>query len=197
MTISLNSIRSEINMYKAKNSIDTYTIGKHITSSDGYKYTLNADYGKVDTRMKHAIPPNIMLKLGVFSGKYINNDIREFPVQWYTNALKYNKLSPHKGDINVNKYKIKSRMSLHDWKQRGWIYGPDKKGWFQWWCRYYIGRRLPYIDAIQIKRWLAYKRHWAQLKKQILLHNKYGDSSFRPKQRQSLLQWAWKQPDLI
>ena len=91
--------------------------------------------------------PSQMLSMGVFEGKYINDCDHEFPKEWYTRANKYNKLSPKKADPSVNYFKIKSRLSLQEWKKRGWIpvhtKDKDVRGWFQWYCRYWIGRRIP------------------------------------------------------
>ena len=195
--MSKNKLLADIKSNMNINRLSTYIVGKKIKCRNGYKYTLNENYGNIDKRMKNAIPPNRMLTLGVFSGKYLNDDVVEFPVEWFIAALNRNKLSPDKKNCNINRFKVDSRMSLNQWKKRGWILGKDNKGWFQWWCRYYIGLRRPNLDEKQIKRWLAYKRHWSQLAKNIKKHRKNKDPTFRARQRQSLLQWAWKQPDLI
>ncbi|MBR1648527.1 MAG: hypothetical protein IJ689_02895 [Alphaproteobacteria bacterium] len=129
------------------------------------------------------LSPAQMLELGVFEGHYLNDCRKEFPASWFANA----KLSLHKPDINVNFFKIKSRMSLSEWQKRGWIIPPDPRGWFQWYCRYYLGRRLPKIDELQIKRWRAFKRHYAQIKQGCLPY----DIDCRKRQRQALLQWAY------
>lgn len=178
------------NIDTSTNTLSKYKKGAKIVTSDGYTYILTTDYGKnIDERMKKALTPLDMLRRGIFSGKYINNDVKEFPKHWFSKS--FHKLSPDFPDHNINEFKTKSRMSLKQWKMNKWIIPPDHKGWFQWYCRYFIGRRLPEIDEKQIKRWLSYKRHASQLKNAAIRENRVGDPSFRKKQRQSLLQWAW------
>lgn len=126
--------------------------------------------------------PKEMLNLGVFEGKYLNDCQNEYPSDWFENA----KLSPHP-DIQCNFFKTKSRQSLKIWQQKGWIIEPDIRGWFQWYCRYYMGRRIPKIDNIQINRWRSFKRHQIQLEKNCTPYN----FNCRKKQRQALLQWAY------
>ena len=150
----------------------------------GYTYTLKAPEGRnFAPDFKPELTPKQMLELGVFEGKYLTDCQAEFPKKWFENA----KMSPLKPDIECNCFRIKSRQSLKIWKEKGWIYGPDPRGWFQWYCRYYRGRRLDEVDAIQIKRWKAFKRHKAQVEKNCIP----GDFSCRSRQRQALLQWAY------
>ena len=150
----------------------------------GYEYDLSAPAGEVFAPdFTPELTPKEMLELGVFEGHYLNDCRAEFPADWFENA----KLSPDVPDIMKNCFRIKSRMSLSEWQKRGWIIGSDPRGWFQWYCRYYIGRRLPEIDAIQIKRWKSFKRHKAQVERNCLP----ADLSCRRRQRQALLQWAY------
>lgn len=150
----------------------------------GYKYELEAPAGKdFAADFKPELTPKQMLEMGVFEGHYLNDCRAEFPEDWFINA----KLSPDRADINANYFKIKSRMSLAEWQRRGWIVGPDPRGWFQWYCRYYMGRRLPEVDAWQIKRWKAFRRHKAQIVQNCVPF----DVDCRKRQRQALLQWAY------
>lgn len=148
-----------------------------------YAYYLKAPYGKIDDPdFKPELSPEQMLKMGVFEGKYLNDCRDEFPASWFRGA----KISA-RADPSLNCFKIKSRQSLQEWQRKHWIIGPDVRGWFQWYCRYYMGRRIPEIDAIQIKRWRSFARHRGQ----ILKNCKPKDYSCRPRQRQALLQWAY------
>lgn len=149
----------------------------------GYTYALSAGEGKdFHPDFKPELTPREMLMLGVFEGHYLNDCQGEFPLDWFINA----KLSP-KPDVAFNCFGIKSRQPLSVWREKGWIIGPDPRGWFQWYCRYYLGRRIPEIDLIQIKRWRLFRRHKAQVEKNCLAL----DFGCRRKQRQALLQWAY------
>lgn len=149
----------------------------------GYHYELVAPVG--DDFSVEFLPfcsPQQMLEMGVFEGKYCNDCANEFPQDWYQNA----KLG-RTPDPALNYFGIKSRQPLSVWRQKGWIYGPDPRGWFQWYCRYYLGRRIPEIDRIQIKRWKAFARHAGQIRANC----EPGDIFCRRRQRQALLQWSY------
>lgn len=124
-----------------------------------------------------------MLALGVFGGKYMTDCTKEFPADWFAKA----KLSPQKKDPSLNYFKVDASQSLSVWKKKGWIHPEDPRGWFQWYCRYYMGRRIPEEDTLQIKRWHAIRRHIGQ----IVNNCRAGDLSCRPRQRQALLHWAY------
>jgi len=150
----------------------------------GYSYKLSEKEGRgFDVRFKPELTPSQMLELGVFGGKYMTDCKKEFPAKWFKNA----KLCPDRHDPNLNYFGVNASSPLSYWRKKGWIHKDDPRGWFQWYCRYYMGRRIPGEDDRQIKRWLAIKRHIAQLKKNCLR----GDENCRPRQRQAILHWAY------
>lgn len=129
------------------------------------------------------LTPAQMLELGVMGGKYMTDCVDEFPKNWFENA----KLSPQGKNATLNYFGILAGKPLSYWRQKGWIYQDDPRGWFQWYCRYYQGRRLAKEDARQIKRWRLMIRHKTQIRKNC----ETGDLFCRPRQRQALLQWAY------
>ena len=135
-------------------------------------------------KFKPQLTPKRMLELGVFGGAYfVDGSIREFPKSWFAKA----KLSKT-FDVNLNRFKIESGLPRKEWSAKGWIFKEDPLGWFQWYCRYSLGRRLPEIDKVQIMRWKAYgPRHRGAIIKNCFKN----DLSCRPRQRQGLLQWAY------
>jgi hypothetical protein len=150
-----------------------------------YRYELTAPTGKqFDPEFKPHLTPKEMLELGVFGGKYMTDCRAEFPKSWFVHA----KLSPLKADKNLNYFRRKASQPLSVWRKKGWINDAhDPRGWFQWYCRYYLGRRLPVEDARQIKRWRAIARHLTQIKRNC----RPGDLMCRPRQRQAVLHWAY------
>lgn len=148
----------------------------------GYLYRLTTPPGEqFDLGFEPHYSPREMLEMGVFEGKYLNDCSAEFPASWLRDA----KLSDH-ADAALNYFGMKSRQSLSTWREKGWIVGPDPRGWFQWYCRYYMGRRCE-DDARQISRWKAMTRHIAQVRKNCMK----GDLLCRARQRQALLHWAY------
>lgn len=149
-----------------------------------YSYLLIEPAGKnFAPEFKPDLTPKEMLALGVFGGKYMTDCKKEFPASWFAKA----KLSPTKKDSKLNFFKIDASQSISIWKKNGWIYKDDPRGWFQWYCRYYMGRRIPKEDARQIKRWRMMVRHVAQIRNKC----RAGDFSCNTRQRQALLHWAY------
>ena len=153
----------------------------------GYYYYLEAPVGKkFDPRFQPELTPKEMLELGIFGGRYMRDCTKEFPKSWFKRA----KLLPagipgHDSELNF--FGVEASLPLSTWEEKGWIHPDDPRGWFQWYCRYYRGRRMPEEDNRQIGRWLAMKRHIAQVKK----HCAKNDLLCRQKQRQALLHWAY------
>jgi hypothetical protein len=161
---------------------------KFITVKDqmqkGYRYELAAPAGrKFDPEFKPELTPRQMLSLGVFCGKYMTDARKEFPNSWFIRA----KLSPTGRDCSLNYFGVNASRPLAEWRKKGWIHPDDPRGWFQWYCRYYMGRRMPEEDRRQVKRWKAFRRHIAQVRMKC----EPGDVYCRPRQRQALLHWAY------
>lgn len=155
----------------------------HDLMQQGYRYERVEAMGEnFSPEFQPFYSPKTMLEMGVFEGKYLNDCQDEFPKSWFENA----KISA-KPSISLNYFGIKSRQSLSIWQEKGWIYKEDPRGWFQWYCRYYSGRRMPSIDEWQIKRWKSFARHAGQIRANC----DAGDIFCRPRQRQALLQWSY------
>lgn len=160
------------------------TITVNDKMQQGYTYQLIDKVGEhFDPDFKPDLSPKEMLKMGIFGGKYMTDCQKEFPSEWFKDA----KLCSEFHDPELNYFKINASQPLSVWRKKGWIFPEDPRGWFQWYCRYYLGRRIPSEDQRQIGRWKAMTRHIAQIKKNCLRH----DLSCRKKQRQALLHWAY------
>ncbi len=149
----------------------------------GWYYLTEPEGKNFDPDFKPELTPSQMLAMGVFGGKYMTDCKKEFPVSWYKKA----KLCPEFHNPELNYFKVNASKPLSYWRAKGWIHPADPRGWFQWYCRYYYGRRIPEEDKRQIKRWKAIQRHIAQIKKNC--HP--GDLNCRRKQRQAVLHWAY------
>jgi hypothetical protein len=149
----------------------------------GYTYWLTEPEGEhFEPEFRPDLTPAEMLRLGVFGGRYMTDCRGEFPAVWFEGA----RLSAGGHDPAFNCFGVNASKPLSYWQQRGWINPEDPRGWFQWYCRYFMGRRGP-DDARQVRRWKAMARHVSQLQK----HCVSGDVRCRPRQRQALLHWAY------
>jgi hypothetical protein len=148
-----------------------------------YAYLLTERVGRnFDSRFRPELTPKQMLELGVFGGKYMTDCSGEFPDDWIANA----KLCPERHDPELNFFGVNASQPLSVWRKNGWIYTEDPRGWFQWYCRYYMGRRSVDDDR-QIKRWRAIRRHAAQ----ITSNCPKLALDCRRRQRQAMLHWAY------
>lgn len=153
-----------------------------------YRYELSEPVGRnFHPDFTPELTPKQMLALGVFGGVYMRDCAKEFPKSWFVRA-KFQKKGSYKHDPGLNFFGANASQPLKVWKEKGWINEDhDPRGWFQWYCRYYMGRRLPGEDERQIKRWKAMGRHIAQVRK----HCRRGDLACRRVQRQAILHWAY------
>lgn len=150
----------------------------------GYRYELVEPAGRnYDAEFRPELTPKQMLALGVFGGRYMTDTRGEFPADWFDGA----KLSPDRSNPALNCFGVDASQPLSVWRDKGWLSEDDPRGWFQWYCRYHLGRRLPAEDRRQIGRWKAMQRHVAQIRRNC----EPGDLFCRPRQRQALLHWAY------
>lgn len=184
-----------------------YRPGRVVSVSDRmqtrYRYSISAWPGRgFAPGFRPQLSPAQILEMGVFEGKYLNDCVLEFPREWYANALRAGKLSPGTPDPTLNAFGVKSRLSLPRWRLNGWlpvvpVGDPDVRGWFQWYCRYWLGRRDGDVDAVQIARWRAFTRHRGQILASYARLGRRPRTAaekrlHRPRQRQALLQWAYR-----
>lgn len=171
---------------------------KRVTYSDQfqktYQYTLVEPEGKnFDPEFKPHLTPKQMLELGIFGGAYfvgVKGGIpSDLPKSWFAKATLSSDNTKQK---QYNLFRVSASQPLKVWKEKCWMYKDDPHGWFQWYCRYYMGRRIPEEDARQIKRWRAIKRHITQIQKNC----RKGDIHCRPRQRQAVLHWAYDSRNL-
>jgi hypothetical protein len=149
----------------------------------GYVYELTEPLGRsFHPDFQPELTPKQMLALGVFGGRYMTDCAAEFPDDWFGHA----RLCPERHDPALNFFGVNASQPLAVWRARGWIWPDDPRGWFQWYCRYVLGRRCA-DDARQIRRWRAIRRHVAQ----VVKYCRPGDHDCRRKQRQALLHWAY------
>ena len=148
-----------------------------------YRYELTEPAGKnFHVEFEPELTPKEMLELGIFGGKYMTDCRNEFPRSWFVRA----RLCPERHDPKLNLFGVNASQPLSVWRKKGWINPDDPRGWFQWYCRYYMGRRHQ-DDERQIRRWAAMKRHVAQIQNGCLR----GDLDCRRKQRQAVLHWSY------
>ena len=149
----------------------------------GYVYYLTEPAGRnFAPEFTPDLTPKQMLRLGVFGGKYLTDCRDEFPRDWFARA----KLAAGRKDAKLNYFGVHASQSLATWQRSGWIRPQDPRGWFQWYCRYYMGRRTA-DDRRQIRRWRAIARHVAAIRKNC----EPGDLECRKRQRQAVLHWAY------
>lgn len=159
----------------------------HNNMQQGYSHECTEPVGKnFDPLFRPDLTPKEMLELGVFGGVYMRDTTTEYPSDWFTHA-QFAPPEIHYPLAKINYFKVNASQPLSVWRKKGWIYKDDPRGWFEWYCRYYMGRRIPDEDQRQIRRWRAIARHIVQLRNNC----RTGDVFCRPRQRQALLHWAY------
>jgi hypothetical protein len=173
----------DLNMQDFVQRVNSDLVGKVVNIASRCAGFITKNF---NSEFKPELTPKQMLKIGVFGGRYLRDCKNEFPPDWYESA-KLHKigLSGHSEELNF--FKVDASQPISVWQEKGWIHPQDPRGWFQWYCRYYRGRRTPIEDARQIKRWYLMKRHITQVRN----HCRTGDYSCHTKQRQALLHWAY------
>tara|TARA_B100001250_G_scaffold140867_1_gene120572 strand:+ start:316 stop:819 length:504 start_codon:yes stop_codon:yes gene_type:complete len=146
---------------------------------------------------KPMLTPKQMIHKGIFGGTYFYElvDYNIFPKDWFDGLTKdYYLSSKYNKDINF--FKIKSGQNQQEWEKKGWIHKDDPRGWFEWYCKYYLGRSHE-DDQRQIKRWLAFcgpNGRWRNMiYNKIQLAGCDVDCSMQVSKRiqQSLLHWSY------
>jgi len=153
------------------------------TMQTGYVYGLTERPGRnFRADFKPQLTPKQLLALGIFGGRYMTDCAAEFPDDWFANA----RLCHERHDPDLNFFGVNASQPLAEWRRKGWIRDQDPRGWFQWYCRYFMGRRDE-DDERQIRRWRAMTRHVAQIKSAC----PDGALDCHRRQRQALLHWAY------
>jgi len=176
-----------VRVFRGGVSSDVIAMMKQVVVNDrmqrGYVYWRTEPIGRnFAPGFTPELTPKQMLKLGVFGGKYMTDCRREFPATWFAGA----RLCAERHDRRLNCFGVNASLSLAAWRRSGWIRPQDPRGWFQWYCRYYMGRRSA-DDARQIRRWRAIKRHVTAIR----INCEPGDLECRRTQRQAVLHWAY------
>ena len=159
---------------------------------------------------KPNLSPQQVLKMGSFGGTYFRpiyssvtkkhykseDVIIEYPKSWFKDINIEKMIILPKYYKNINKYKVKCGSDLEDWEDKGWIIKQDPYGWFQWYCRFYRGRRTD-DDERQIKRWMGIAGPNGRFKKRLInmIKNEgadIDDYTISPVIRQVLQHWGCK-----
>ena len=161
--------------------------------------------------------PEEMLREGCFGGSYfrplhsrhlgivVENDYLELPPPWIEGLNVQRFLTSATYDSEVNKYKVKCGQSIEEWEAAGWInHRHDVRGWFQWYCRFFMGRRCE-DDERQVGRWRKCAGETGRWRRALLKRYKamgvrevfddgedesQGDVS--PVMHQTCFQWAYE-----
>lgn len=153
--------------------------------------------------------PKEVLQAGSFGGTYFrpiyssvtgkqykDEAFLELPKDWTEGLNIKKKVTSSKYDEAVNTYKVKCGGSLEMWEESGWIHKQDPYGWFQWYCRFYQGRRSA-DDERQVGRWLRCAGPTGRWKNNLIMKcyrggAQYNDPNISPVVRQTLQHWGYR-----
>mmetsp|Transcript_27306 Transcript_27306/g.61042 ORF Transcript_27306/g.61042 Transcript_27306/m.61042 type:complete len:375 (-) Transcript_27306:229-1353(-) len=178
-----------------------------------FKFCAAVDASEDEKRAVASFHPNRspeeVLRAGAFGGTYfrtiksgvvkrtLSGAWKELPPEW-TKGLGQRQLSLpwNKYDTSANKFGVKSGTTLEDWESSGWITSYDPYGWFQWYCRFFQGRRCE-DDGRQIGRWLKCCGPTGRWKgnlcgKVLVSSSTFDDPQVSPVVRQTLLHWGYE-----
>ena len=164
-------------------------------------------YFKDNPEFTPNLTPKEIIQLGSFGGTYFrpikssitklyyNNAWKEFPKNWFNNIDITLQVSSNIYNKHINQYNIKCGSTLEQWENNGWIVKQDPYGWFQWYCRFYQGRRSK-DDIRQINRWNNFAGINGRWKNNLIkkIYNgtrNFNDFTISPTIRQSLQHWAY------
>ena len=157
------------------------------------------------------VTPKEMLREGAFGGTAFRDyhsrvlgrpidveaELAELPEDWLERLDVDGMLRRDQLDPSCNKFKVKAGQSLEDWEKAGWIRPLDPRGWFQWYYRFFLGRRSA-DDARQIGRWLKACGPGGRFRKSLAVNvaakggGRWDDPTVNPVVRQTLWQWGYE-----
>lgn len=143
------------------------------------------------------LTPTDILKNGAFGGSYFG--VEELEGDYDYQSLFQETLadvSPHlylgnKYKPKMNMFKIRSGMNYDYWTEMNWMHKDDPYGWFEWYLKYYNGRRHSDDDR-QIRRWQDFCGVNGRWRKRIYKRiYETNDWQISPRIQQSLLHWGY------
>lgn len=155
------------------------------------------------------LSPDQIFRAGAFGGTYYRpitsksakrsfpvGVYREFPPDWFDGIDVSRAVASGTYRKEVNKYGVKSGNDLDFWENKGWMRSQDPYGWFQWYCRFYLGRRSD-DDNRQVSRWvkaIGDKGRWRTflVGQCVKKGAAWDDASASPVTRQTLLHWGYE-----
>lgn len=162
---------------------------------------------------KPNLTPDEVLRMGSFGGVYLkpmtssvtkksygDKIYEEYPISWVEGIDPEKMLTNDKYDPSLNFYGVKSGSQLgfsrHDWEKEGLIKAQDPHGWFQWYARFFMGRRTK-DDERQIGQWKEMAGEDSPLRKELVqailkAGKNWDDKSVKPDLRQELQHWGYK-----